>query len=191
MHVTLPLAGLYNAYNALAAATGAIALGLPLAAIVSSLEGFSAAFGRQERFSVEGRDVQVLLGKNPTGLNQVLRALAARDGRKQMLFFLNDGIADGRDVSWIWDTDYETVQPQTDWVLAAGTRAEDLALRLKYAGFGADVPVEHETGAALRRALDATPSGGTLYVVPTYTAMLEVRELLAKQGGARHFWEGA
>jgi UDP-N-acetylmuramyl tripeptide synthase len=191
LRITLPLAGLYNAYNALAAATGAIALGLPRDAIVSSLDGFSAAFGRQERFSVDGRDVQVLLGKNPTGLNQVLRALAARDGRKRMLFFLNDGIADGRDVSWIWDTDYETVQPQTDWVLAAGTRAEDLALRLKYAGFGDDVPVEHETAVALRRALDATPAGGTLYVVPTYTAMLEVRELLAKQGGAHHFWEGA
>jgi len=191
MRVTLPLAGLYNAYNALAAATGAIALGLPRDAIVSSLEGFSAAFGRQERFSVEDRDVQVLLGKNPTGLNQVLRALAARDGRKYMLFFLNDGIADGRDVSWIWDTDYETVQPQTEWVLAAGTRAEDLALRLKYAGFGDDVPIERDTAAALRRALDATPSGGTLYVVPTYTAMLEVRESLAKRGGARRFWEDA
>ena len=189
LHVKLPLAGLYNAYNALAAAAGAIALGLPHDAVVGALEGFSAAFGRQERFSVEGRHVQVLLGKNPTGLNQVLRALAARDGRKTMLFFLNDGIADGRDISWIWDADYETVQPQTAWVLAAGTRAEDLALRLKYAGFGDDVPIEHSTATALRRALDATPAGGTLYVVPTYTAMLEVRELLAKRAGSGKFWE--
>jgi len=190
LSIALPLAGLYNAYNALAAAAGAVALGLPREAIVAALDGFSAAFGRQERFAVEGRDVQVLLGKNPTGLNQVLRAVAARPGRKRMLFFLNDGIADGRDISWIWDADYETVQPQTDWALAAGTRAEDLALRLKYAGFGDDVPVERDTAAALRRALAATPEGGTLHVVPTYTAMLEVRELLAKQGGARRFWEG-
>jgi UDP-N-acetylmuramyl tripeptide synthase len=196
MNVALPMAGLYNAYNALAAAAGAVALGLPRDAVISALEGFSAAFGRQERFTVDGRDVQVLLGKNPTGLNQVLRTLAARDGRKRLLFFLNDGIADGRDVSWIWDADYETLQPQTDWVLAAGTRAEDLALRLKYAGYadgasGDDVPVERATAAALERALAATPDGGTLYVVPTYTAMLEVRELLAKRAGRATFWEGA
>jgi UDP-N-acetylmuramyl tripeptide synthase len=189
LSIALPLAGLYNAYNALAAAAGAVALRLPREAIVAALDGFSAAFGRQERFTVEGRDVQVLLGKNPTGLNQVLQAVAARPGRKRMLFFLNDGIADGRDISWIWDADYETVQPQTDWALAAGTRADDLALRLKYAGFGDDVPIERDTAAALRRALAATPIGGTLHVVPTYTAMLEVRELLAKQGGARRFWE--
>ncbi len=187
--IALPLAGLYNAYNALAAAAGAIALGLPRDSIIAALDGFSAAFGRQERFQVEGRDVQVLLGKNPTGLNQVLRAIASAPGRKRLLFFLNDGIADGRDISWIWDTDYETLQPQTGWVLAAGTRAEDLALRLKYAGFGDDVPIEHDAAAALRRALDATPPGETLHVVPTYTAMLMVRELLAKQGGERRFWE--
>ena len=191
MRLRLPLAGVYNAYNALAAVTGALALDLPREAVASALEGFSAAFGRQERFSIDGRDVRVLLGKNPTGLNQVMRTLVARPGGKRLLFFLNDGIADGRDVSWIWDTDYETLRPQAVWVLAAGTRCEDLALRLKYAGFGDDVAIEHDARAALRRALDATPTGEALYVLPTYTAMLEVRELLAGRGGARHFWEGA
>jgi lipid II isoglutaminyl synthase (glutamine-hydrolysing) len=194
MTVELPLAGLYNAYNALAATAGALALGLPGEAAQSALSSFSAAFGRQERFRVAGRDVQVLLGKNPTGLNQVLRALAARPGEKHVLFFLNDGVADGRDVSWIWDTDYETLAPNgtggngATWALAAGRRAEDLALRLKYAGFGDDVPAERDTRAALKRALAATPYGGTLYVIPTYTAMLEVRELLARRGGAKPFW---
>jgi len=191
MSIALPMTGLYNAYNALAAVAGAIAIGLPRDAITGALQGFSAAFGRQERFSVGGRDVQVLLGKNPTGLNQVLRTIAARPGEKRILFFLNDGVADGRDISWIWDADYETVRPQTVWTLAAGTRAEDLALRLKYGGFGDDVPVERETAAALRRALAATPAGATLHVIPTYTAMLEVRELLARQGGAKRFWEDA
>ncbi|MEX0749312.1 MAG: MurT ligase domain-containing protein [Dehalococcoidia bacterium] len=189
LRVTLPLSGLYNAYNALAAAAGAIALGLPHAAIVRALDGFSAAFGRQERFSIDGRDVRVLLGKNPTGLNQVMRSIAARDGRKRFVFFLNDGIADGRDISWIWDTDYETLQPQADFVLAAGTRAEDLALRLKYAGFGDAIPIERDASRALQAALAATPPGETLHVIPTYTAMLEVRELLAKRGGAGRFWE--
>jgi UDP-N-acetylmuramyl tripeptide synthase len=189
--VTLPLAGLYNAYNALAAAAGAAALGLEHAAIVRALDGFSAAFGRQERFQIAGRDVQVLLGKNPTGLNQILRAIAARPGRKRLLFFLNDGIADGRDVSWIWDTDYELAQPQADYVLAAGTRAEDLALRLKYAGFGDDVPIQRDERAAVLRAVRETPPGETLYVVPTYTAMLRVRELLARKSGRAAHWEDA
>ena len=187
--IELPLSGLYNAYNAVAAATGALALGLPAAAIAGALGSFAAAFGRQERFTIGGRDVHVLLGKNPTGLNQVLRTIAARDSPRTMLFFLNDGIADGRDISWIWDADYEVVQPRTAAVVAAGTRAEDLALRLKYAAFGDDVPIERETEAALARALAATPVGGTLFVVPTYTAMLEVRELLAHDGGKGRFWE--
>src|SRR5207237_7333408 len=176
-----PLAALYNPHNALAAIAAATAAGLPADATLRALEGFSAAFGRQERFSIDGRDVRVLLGKNPTGLNQVLRTIAARAGRKRIVFFLNDGIADGRDVSWIWDADYEVVQPLTDWVLAAGTRAEDLALRLKYAGFGDDVPLEHDAAIAIDRALAATPERETLYVVPTYTAMLEVRALLARR----------
>ena len=190
LRIELPLAGLYNAYNALAAAAGAVALGIAPGPITAALDGFSAAFGRQERFRIAGRDVQVLLGKNPTGLNQVLRTIAAHPGRKRVLFFLNDGIADGRDISWIWDADYELLQSQTDWTLAAGTRAEDLALRLKYAGFGDDPPVERDTRAAVRRAIAQTPEGATLHIVPTYTAMLEVRELLARQdGNARRFWE--
>jgi UDP-N-acetylmuramyl tripeptide synthase len=203
LEIRLPLAGLYNAYNAAAAIAGSVALGLPRDAIVSALNGFTAAFGRQERFAVDGRDVRVLLGKNPTGLNQVLRTISsgaasasahtgdghARDGGG-ILFFLNDGLADGRDISWIWDADYETARPVAAWAIAAGTRADDLALRLKYAGFGDDVPTVHETAAALDRALAATPSGGTLYVVPTYTAMLEVRALLAKRAGASPYWEG-
>lgn len=189
--IALPLSGLYNAYNALAAAAGALALGLPRDAIVRALDGFSAAFGRQERFTVDGRDVRVLLGKNPTGLNQVLRTIAERPGEPRLLFFLNDGIADGRDISWIWDADYELAGPNAAFALAAGTRAEDLALRLKYAGFGADVPVIRDTGEAVRLALAGTPAGGTLHVIPTYTAMLEVRELLAKLSGTRHYWEDA
>jgi UDP-N-acetylmuramyl tripeptide synthase len=186
--ITLPLAGLYNAYNALAASAGAVALGLPREAIASALEGFAAAFGRQERFTIGGRDVQVLLGKNPTGLNQVLSTLSTGEGDLRLLFFLNDGTADGRDISWIWDADYELLQACAVSTIAAGTRAEDLALRLKYAGYG-DVPIERDAKPALVRALRETPAGATLHVIPTYTAMLEVRELLAKMSGASSFWE--
>jgi UDP-N-acetylmuramyl tripeptide synthase len=189
LSLSLALSGLYNAYNALAAAAAGLALGVSLEAIGEGLSGATAAFGRQESFEVDGRRVVVLLGKNPAGLNQVLRTIAAAATEKHLLFLLNDDIADGRDVSWIWDADFELLaaQPST-WVLS-GTRAEDLALRLKYAGLESPAAVEPDVEAALARALRETPPGGLLYVVPTYTAMLRVRELLARRGRRGHFWE--
>jgi UDP-N-acetylmuramyl tripeptide synthase len=189
LSLSLALSGLYNAYNALAAAAAGLALGVSLEAIGEGLSGATAAFGRQESFEVDGRRVLVLLGKNPAGLNQVLRTIAAAATEKHLLFLLNDDIADGRDVSWIWDADFELLaaQPST-WVLS-GTRAEDLALRLKYAGLESPAAVEPDVEAALARALRETPPGGLLYVVPTYTAMLRVRELLARRGRRGHFWE--
>ena len=192
LRLTLPLAGLYNVENALAATAGALALDLPLDAVERALSTFQAAFGRQERFQVDGRNVLVLLGKNPTGLNQVLRAIAA-DGERpvHLLLFLNDGIADGRDISWIWDADYELLAARAAGAIVAGTRAEELALRLKYADFPIEPQVRRDTPAALDAALAATPPGETLYVVPTYTAMLEVRERLARRGHERPYWEEA
>jgi len=189
LSLSLALSGLYNAYNALAATAAGLALGVGLEAIGEGLSSATAAFGRQESFEVDGRRVLVLLGKNPAGLNQVLRTIAAADAEKHLLFFLNDDVADGRDVSWIWDADFELLagQPGT-WVLS-GTRAEDLALRLKYAGLERPAAVEPDVGVALARALRETPPGGLLYVVPTYTAMLRVRELLARRGRRAHYWE--
>lgn len=191
LRVDLPLAGLYNAENALAATAGALALGLPLDAAARALGSFRAAFGRQERFQVEGRDVLVLLGKNPTGMNQVLRTITARNGALHLLLFLNDGIADGRDISWIWDTDYERLANRAVSAVVSGTRAEELALRLKYADLGIETPSIADARAALDAALAETPQGETLCVVPTYTAMLEARELLARRGKRQHFWEDA
>ncbi|MCH7580800.1 MAG: DUF1727 domain-containing protein, partial [Chloroflexi bacterium] len=190
----LPLAGLYNVQNALAAAASAVALGLPHDAIRSALDSFEPAFGRQERFDVDGREVLVLLAKNPTGLNQVLRTITARpEGARHFLLFLNDGIADGRDISWIWDADYELIASDSEGVavVVSGTRAEELALRLKYADLPATPTVIHETASALANAIESTPRGETLYIIPTYTAMLEVRELLAKRASKRPFWEQA
>jgi len=193
LHIELPLAGLYNAENALAAAAGSIALGLPPAAIERALSSFRAAFGRQERFELDGRTVLVLLGKNPTGMNQVLRTIASAHPPKadglHLLLFLNDGIADGRDISWIWDADYELIADRTANIVVSGTRAEELALRLKYAGLRLEPQIAHDAQRALEAALAQTPPGETLYIVPTYTAMLEIRELLAKRGQRPHFWE--
>lgn len=186
--VDLPLAGVYNVANGLAAAAAAFALGLAMPHVAKGLSGATAAFGRQERLTIAGRGVRVLLGKNPAGLNQALRTVAAGEAGKTLLFLLNDDIADGTDVSWIWDVDYELVAGPAVQVIAGGRRAEDMALRLKYAGFD-DVVTERDIPSALRRAL--REGAGTLYVLPTYTAMLEAREALGRWSATGHYWERA
>ncbi|UCH87692.1 MAG: DUF1727 domain-containing protein [Dehalococcoidia bacterium] len=187
--LSLPLMGLYNVYNALAAVSVAVALGVPVDAIREGVASFTAAFGRQERMTVRGREVHTILAKNPAGLNQVLRAISAEEGPKNLLFFLNDDIADGRDVSWIWDVDFEMLAGQAALLLASGRRAADMALRLKYADIDADPAIEEDTESALEKALALTPEGERLYVIPTYTAMLHVRKLLARWGQRPPFWE--
>ncbi len=187
--VRLPLAGLYNGYNVLAAAAAAVALGLGTEAIEKGLASFTAAFGRQESLTVSGRQVQVILAKNPAGLNQVLRTITGDGHPLDLALFLNDNIADGRDVSWIWDVDFELLKGATRSLVVSGTRAWDMALRLKYAGVDSFPDVEADAATALRQALQKTTEGGTLYVIPTYTAMLQVRELLARWGGRGAFWQ--
>ncbi len=196
----LPLLGLYNIYNTLAATAAALSMGAAPPAIVA-LEGFTAAFGRQEALRVRGREVRLFLCKNPAGTNQVLRTLlgladAGGDGGNggtagplHLLIVLNDDIADGRDVSWIWDVDFELLAGRVGTLVAAGTRAADLALRLKYAGLEDRLALEPDPRAAVGRALTQTPCGARLYVLPTYTAMLTVREHLAALAGQRHYWE--
>ena len=156
LRIELPLAGLYNVENALAATAGALALGLPLDAIERALRSIQPAFGRQERFQIDGREVVVLLGKNPTGLNQVLRTITANSGGLHLLFFLNDGIADGRDISWIWDSDYELITDNARSVVVPGPRAAELALRLTSAGL-AVAPLVPARPHSRRRAGPAPP----------------------------------
>jgi len=187
LSLTVPLGGLYNAYNALAATAGALALDLGFDAIRAGIEQLDAAFGRQETLEVDGRHVQILLCKNPTGTNQVLRFVG--ETARTLLVILNDGIADGRDVSWIWDVDYELLAGGVKRVLVSGRRATDMALRLKYAGLEDQLVLEPEEGTAIARALAETPAGDCLYVLPTYTAMLSVRDRLARRAGRPRFWQ--
>jgi UDP-N-acetylmuramyl tripeptide synthase len=187
----LPVAGLYNAYNALAAVATAWALNIGPKATERGLGSFTAAFGRQEALTVGGRRVQVLLAKNPAGLNEVLRTITAGGGEIDVALFLNDDIADGRDISWIWDVDFELLSGKVRSLTVSGRRAWDMALRLKYSGLDSLPGVEEDAAAALRRALRATPQDATLYVIPTYTAMLQVRELLARWARRPAFWEAA
>jgi UDP-N-acetylmuramyl tripeptide synthase len=123
-------------------------------------------------------------------LNQVLHTVALDPARKVLLVILNDRIADGRDISWVWDADFEVAAGLFERVIVSGTRAEDMALRLKYAGWPEDsLEVEPVISQALERAIAGTPPAACLTVVPTYTAMLEAREVLARRAGKKPYWE--
>ena len=185
--VRTSLPGLYNVYNALAAAALACALGIELGPIAAGLAAAHAVFGRGERVRVGANELSILLIKNPTGANEVLRMLGAQDGAHDLLAILNDEIADGRDVSWVWDADFETLAPRVRHVTCAGTRAAEMALRLKYAGVPtAAISVVEELGGALDAAL--ARADGELYALPTYTAMLALRALLARRGLTASSW---
>jgi UDP-N-acetylmuramyl tripeptide synthase len=187
--VELPLPGLYNVYNALAAAAAALQLGLGLDRVREGLEGMSAVFGRVERLVVDGRDVAILLVKNPAGANEVLRTLTLEPGQVDLWIALNDRIADGRDVSWIWDADFELLAGSVRRVTCSGTRAEEMALRIKYAGIDAPIAVERDLGESLDAAVADRDGHAPLYALPTYTALLELRDLLARRGVAGRWSE--
>ena len=182
--VALPLPGLYNVYNALGAAALTSALGASLQQIVAGLAATQAAFGRAETVTVGGRELAILLVKNPAGANEVLRTLALDEGEHDVLAVLNDNIADGRDISWVWDADFEVIAERVRQVTCSGTRAAELALRLKYAGIA---PARLRVVPGLERGLDAAlgDGAGRLVALPTYTAMLALRELLVARGAAQ------
>jgi UDP-N-acetylmuramyl tripeptide synthase len=190
--VTLRVPGLYNVYNALAAASLAQVLGAELDEITAGLERFSAAFGRFERIVLEDKRVLMLLIKNPAGANEAIRTLLAGGPPTLALIALNDEIADGRDVSWIWDVDFEPLLDRLERVVATGSRAAELALRCKYGGFADEaIEVVPDLGRALDRALALTTAGGELVALPTYTAMLELRKIIGERGYVRPYWERA
>ena len=186
IELSFPLPGLYNVYNALGAAAAAVALGVESSHIRAALSSAAAVFGRVERLTVAGRDVAILLVKNPAGANEVLRTLTLEDDQVDLWLALNDRIADGRDVSWIWDADFELLAGRVRRAMCSGTRAEEMALRLKYAGIDAHVvDVDRDLGASLDAAVASSNGDGRpLYALPTYTALLELRDLLADRGVA-------
>jgi UDP-N-acetylmuramyl tripeptide synthase len=189
IELELPLPGLYNVYNALAATAACLRLGVAPERITAALGAMRAAFGRVETIAVGERELSILLVKNPAGANEVLRTLALEAVREpvDLWIALNDRIADGRDVSWIWDADFELLGTRVRRVVCAGTRAPEMALRLKYAGWP---PEALEVVPEIERSLDAAlaDGDGRLFALPTYTALLELRKLLSDRGLAKEFW---
>src|SRR5438067_1717992 len=190
--VRLSVPGLYNVYNALAAASLAGLLGASLDEIAAGLGRFRAAFGRFERITVGDRRVLMLLIKNPAGANEAVRTIVDGGAPRLAVVALNDAIADGRDVSWIWDVDFEPLIGGLDRLIATGDRAAELALRFKYGGLdAAAIEVIPSLERALDRGLELTPAGGELVLLPTYTAMLALRKIVAERGFVRPYWKRA
>jgi lipid II isoglutaminyl synthase (glutamine-hydrolysing) len=195
IELDLPLPGLYNAANAAAAFAAAMVLGINPATARAALERFSAAFGRIERVDAGGTPLLIALIKNPVGASETVRMLLNAGSSDQadlhLLIAINDRFADGTDVSWLWDAEFEALAGRVARVSVAGTRADDMAVRLKYAGLDpASITVAPTLEAALDQARTALPAEATLFALPTYTAMLELRDLLARRGWVQPFWEG-
>lgn len=194
--IRLDLPGLYNVYNALAAAAVAGESGVGIEEIAAGIEGFGGAFGRVERVKAGDKEVFLLLIKNPVGFNEILRTFVAGSSdaaaAENVLIAINDRDADGRDVSWLWDVDFEMLSEARPAdgkpFMVGGIRATDMAVRLKYADLPVG-PVIEDRKRAIKSAIEATPPGETLYVLPTYTAMLEIRQTLSELGYTHPFWE--
>jgi UDP-N-acetylmuramyl tripeptide synthase len=187
--LSLELPGLHNAYNAAAAVAGALALGVRPEVIGPALAASPAAFGRAERIVHDGRELVLLLAKNPAGANETVRTVLLDPEPLHLLMALNDRTADGHDVSWVWDVDYEPLLPRVAALTLTGDRAYDLALRFRYAGLAPDrMRVVVDPARALDAATQSAPPGRPVYVLPTYTAMLDLREILVRRGAADAFW---
>ena len=174
----LPLSGGYNEYNTTSVVLLAKQLGITDESIEKGLRNVIPAFGRQEIIELGNKKVQLFLSKNPTGFNESLRTIAELKA-KHILLLLNDRTADGHDVSWIWDVDFETFLPKFESITISGDRAYDMALRVKYTALPPQAFATFNVlEEAVNHALSKTPENETLYILPTYTAMLETRKIL-------------
>jgi UDP-N-acetylmuramyl tripeptide synthase len=187
--IKLPMAGLYNIYNCLSAiaATSQIK-SVDGHDIASGLAVISPAFGRMEKISYHNRDFHLLLIKNPTGFNQVIQTFVVTNPKTKILIIINDDYADGRDVSWLWDSAVEKMQNHQAKIMVSGLRAYDMALRLKYAGI-TDFEVEANIDLALRKIISQTRAKEKIFILPTYTAMLNVRSKIVKTTKHKEFWK--
>ena len=180
------LGGLYNIYNSLAAIAVAFTLGIGPNLSIAALSKFKSAFGRVEEIKTSKAVLRIFLIKNPTGANEVLKTVFSNSKKINILLALNDKIADGTDVSWIWDVDFEKMAGKILGLIITGTRAKDLALRLKYSGVGNHALVTENFEKAVKTVISSKEN---YYILPTYTAMLEIRKQLNKLGLGVKFWE--
>ena len=187
-NINTRLPGLYNVYNCLSAISVSLALNIPLQKIIKSLRSFEAVFGRTEILEVGKKRLYITLVKNPTGFNEIIRTMFNKNKKRYTFIAINDLIADGRDVSWLWDVDFELMQGKVAKAYISGIRAADMGLRFKYAGLKTN-SLDSNIEKALESAYADVPENETLFIFPTYTAMLEINKFLSKKGYAERFWE--
>lgn len=182
LDIDLPLPGMFNVYNALGAAALCFKLGINPETIKSGLSAYSTLFGRSEKVSLNGKEILIQLIKNPAGASQAVRAAAA-DPHARFLIAINDNYADGRDVSWLWDADFEQLSDANGPFVVSGHRCYDMAVRLKYAGVDpARISVDPSLDNALDKALSLCAVGDTLWLMPTYTCLLDLQKIMKSRG---------
>lgn len=183
------LPGLYNVYNVLAAISIAQSLKIERSIIVKKIKSFSAAFGRFQKVKIKNKQIIIFLIKNPAGANEIIRTVS-RLAKVNLLAILNDNIADGRDVSWIWDTNWEVLANKAKKIWVSGIRAWDLTTRLKYAGFRLSKNnVCKDINYSTIKSLEILSNKDTLIILPTYTALLSLQRALHKMGGKISKWQ--
>lgn len=184
------LPGGYNIYNGVATAAVASSMGIETEIIVESLGKFGGGFGRMEKFTISGTDIRMILIKNPAGCNQVLNFLSNNQTPSLFVVALNDRLADGTDISWIWDVDFEkltNMDNKLTKIIVSGVRAQDMAVRFKYAGVPMDkIEVVTDYGELINKMVD---QDAPVYIMPTYTALMELRARISKDYGFKEFWE--
>ena len=188
--IDINLPALYNVYNAVGALAAAMESGVDERCAVQALASFQCGFGRMEAFRLGKADVRMMLVKNPAGCNQVIDYLENLHNRFVLAIFLNDRGADGTDISWIWDAEFErlnAIAGRIEKVIVSGDRAQDMRVRLKYAG----IPDENITVERNYEALVSSLEGleTDICLMPTYTAMLELRSVMIRHCGGAEFWE--
>ncbi|MCW2496225.1 MurT ligase domain-containing protein [Jatrophihabitans sp.] len=179
--VDLRAEGAHNAQNAAGAAALALTFGFDSETVAAGLGHVSPAFGRGQRFVVDGRIVVLQLVKNPGGFRQTLRTLDGAVPVAAIVVVINDDYADGRDVSWLWDVDFTALAAVPARVYTAGTRAADMAVRLRYDEVSTD-EVEPDPEKALRSAVAAVAPGEQVVIFSTYTAMWALHATLLRLG---------
>lgn len=173
------LTGLYNAYNALAAIALSFELGLNQAEIQKALDSYKSIFGRTEKRTINGHETLIQLIKNPTGASEVLKTV---DLKSNIVIAINDDYADGRDISWLWDSDFEQLKNAEKFVITSGIRAEDVAVRLKYADIEQEkIIVEKSIEKAIALASNSEDKEDKITVLPSYTALLKINKLKLKK----------
>ncbi len=190
MELDIPLPGLHNVYNAAVAIGAALAAGFSKEKIQAGLSGIKTAFGRLEKIQAGDKTVYLSFVKNPTSFNLMLRLIAQHAGNKHLLLAASNTVVDGEDFAWLWDVEFEEIADTITDVVCSGNKAEEFAMRLKYAEVPTEnVTIVHDREGALDAALKNVAPGETLYIMCGYTPTHELRRIMQKRGWVKHFWE--